>query len=136
MLTKKYKIMKKQFIVIEEGTSDYFIVSDLKVLIEEMYGEYNDETENFYTKLNSVISKSKVNDIIFFPKLFLYPLGVNNSEVFSFTYNLWVFCTTNKLCPYKLDGIIFTGIEQKYSRDKRDHKLPIYKYKPPETNSD
>ena len=34
-----------------------------------------------------------------------------------------------------MDGIIFTGLEQKYTRDKREQKYPIYKYKPPETNS-
>jgi hypothetical protein len=34
-----------------------------------------------------------------------------------------------------LDGIIYTGIDQKYIRDKREHKFPIYKYKPPITNS-
>ncbi len=96
---------------------------------------YNEEINKFYTKLNTLLDKSKVNDIIFYPKVFLYPLGASPSEVFNFAYNLWMFCTSNKLCPYKLDGIIFTGIEQKYSRDKRDHKLPIYKYKPPSTNS-
>ena len=96
---------------------------------------YDTEINNYYTKLNLLLSKSDINDIIFFPKLFLYPTGGNNSEVFSFAYKIWMFCTSNKLCPYQLDGIIFTGIEQKYSKDKKEHKLPIYKYKPPITNS-
>jgi hypothetical protein len=47
--------MKKQFIVIEEGTSDYYIVSDLKVLIEEMYGEYKDSTEDSFYRVHKVI---------------------------------------------------------------------------------
>lgn len=34
--------MKKQFIVIEEGSGDYFIVDNLEVLIEEMYGGRNE----------------------------------------------------------------------------------------------
>jgi len=64
MLTKKYKIMKKQFIVIEEGTSDYFIVSDLKVLIEEMYGEYNDETENSFYRIHTILEvKGEIKNI-------------------------------------------------------------------------
>lgn len=47
--------MKKQFIVIEEGTGDYFIVTDLKTLIEEMYGEYNDSTEDSFYSIHKVI---------------------------------------------------------------------------------
>ena len=101
---------------------------------------YEKEISNFYKKLNDGIKKIKENNILFFPKIFLFPSGGNNSEVFSFATMLWTYCISNKnnidsICPYKLDGIIFTGIEQKYSRDKREQKYPIYKYKPPLTNS-
>jgi len=47
--------MKKQFIVIEEGTSDYYIVDDLKKLITEMYGEYNDKNEDSFYNVHKVI---------------------------------------------------------------------------------
>ena len=41
--------MTKQIIAIEKGTGDYYIVDDIRVLIEEMYGVYNDSTiESFY----------------------------------------------------------------------------------------
>jgi hypothetical protein len=65
MLTKNYKVMKKQFIVIEEGNSElYFIVSDLKVLIEEMYGEYNDETENSFYRIHTILEvKGEIKNI-------------------------------------------------------------------------
>ena len=97
---------------------------------------YENEINQFFTKLNKNLEKANNNDIIFFPKIFLYPNGGNNSEVFSFSHLLWTFCTNNKNnCPYKLDGIIYTGLEQKYTRDKREQKYPIYKYKPPSTNS-
>ena len=36
---------------------------------------------------------------------------------------------------HMLDGIIYTGLTQKYTNDKREQKYPIYKYKPPENNS-
>ena len=93
--------------------------------------------EGFYDNLNKLISKAKVNDIIFHTKLFLFPLGASDSEVFQYSYLVWFNCTKNEKinCPYSLDGIIYTGIEQKYSKDKRDHKYPIYKFKPPEMNS-
>lgn len=97
---------------------------------------YENEIIEFYNKLNKGLDKIKENEIIFYPKIFLYPNGGNNSEVFSFSQLIWNFCTNKKNnCPYKLDGIIYTGLEQKYTRDKREHKYPIYKYKPPSTNS-
>lgn len=97
---------------------------------------YEQEIKEYFDKLNKNLTKIKENEIVFFPKIFLYPNGGNNSEVFSFSHILWEFCTNQKNnCPYKLDGIIYTGLEQKYTRDKREHKYPIYKYKPPSTNS-
>ena len=36
-VNQKNKIMKKQFIVIEEGNDDYYVVEDLSSLINEMY---------------------------------------------------------------------------------------------------
>ena len=97
---------------------------------------YENEINEFFIKLNNTLKKAKDNEIIFYPKIFLCPNGGNNSEVFSFSDLLYSYCTNSKNnCPYKLDGIIYTGLEQKYSRDKREQKLPIYKYKPPSTNS-
>ena len=98
---------------------------------------YQTEIETFFSSINSLISKTKVNDIIFHPKLFVFPTGGSDSEVFLFSYLLWYNCTKNEKikCPYKLDGIIYTGIEQKYTKDRREHKYPMYKFKPPEMNS-
>jgi SAM-dependent methyltransferase len=98
---------------------------------------YENEVEKFFSNLNKLIKEAKSNDIIFHSKMFLFPTGGENSEVYSFSHLLWNACTTNMKisCPYILDGIIYTGIDQKYSRDKREHKYPIYKYKPPHTNS-
>jgi hypothetical protein len=47
--------MKKQFIVIEEGTGDFFIVDDLRELIEQMYEEYTDKTEDSFYRIHKVI---------------------------------------------------------------------------------
>jgi SAM-dependent methyltransferase len=96
---------------------------------------YQKELENFYKNLNKMISNAKPNDIIFHHKIMLFPTGAENCEVYSFSYLLWTLCTSNSTCPYMLDGIIYTGLEQKYTKDKRDQAYPIYKYKPPHTNS-
>jgi SAM-dependent methyltransferase len=98
---------------------------------------YQHEMIKYYNNLNSLIDKAKNNDIIFQSKMFLFPQGGSNSEVYSFSDVIWTGCTNNSKikCPYILDGIIYTALEQKYSRDKKEHKYPIYKYKPPTTNS-
>ena len=98
---------------------------------------YISEMESFYIQMNKLISNIDKNDILFHPKMFLFPTGGNNSEVYSFAHLIWSGCTDNPKinCKYMLDGIIFTGINQKYTSDKKDQKYPIYKYKPPTTNS-
>ena len=105
------------------------------IIMQEKF--YEGEIEKFYTNLNKLISESKENDIIFHSKIFLFPTGGDNSEVYSFSNLIWNSCTSNPKisCPYLCDGIIYTGIDQKYTRDKREQKYPIYKYKPPTTNS-
>ena len=87
--------------------------------------------------MNDNISKAKENDIIFCTKLFLFPTGALDSEAFMLSNLVWYNCTENQMvnCPYILDGIIYTGINQKYTSDKREQKFPIYKFKPPEMNS-
>jgi SAM-dependent methyltransferase len=98
---------------------------------------YELEMEKFYINLNKLIKEAKPNEIIFHSKMFLFPSGGDNSEVYSFSNLIWNGCTNNQKvnCPYLLDGIIYTGLDQKYTRDKREQKYPIYKYKPPQTNS-
>jgi len=98
---------------------------------------YNDVIRDFYSSLNKEIEKISTNDVIFYPKLFLYPTGGSPSECFLFSDLIWLNCTKNATtnCPYQLDGIIFTPIEQKYTKDKKEQRFPTYKYKPPHMNS-
>ena len=105
--------------------------------IVKQEAHYEDEMLKFYNNLNKLIKEADKNEIIFHSKMFIFPTGGDNSEVYSFSNLLWTGCTSNQkvACPYFLDGIICTGIDQKYTRDKREQKYPIYKYKPPSTNS-
>jgi hypothetical protein len=100
---------------------------------------YESEIIKYFNHLNNLIDELVKTDkeVIFHPKLFLIPSGGDNCEVYLFSKLLWNSCTNHPKinCPYLLDGIIYTGLEQKYTRDKREHKFPIYKYKPPNTNS-
>ena len=105
------------------------------IVKQEKY--YEKEMEKFYVNLNKLIKEAKSNDIIFHSKMFLFPTGGSNCEVYSFSNLIWSGCTSNPTinCPYLCDGIIYTGIDMKYTRDKKEQKYPIYKYKPPTTNS-
>ena len=98
---------------------------------------YTESIKSFYTNLNKNIAKLETNDVLFYPKLFLYPSGGNPSECFLFADLIWLNCTknTNIDCPYVLDGIIFTPLEQRYTKDKKEQRYMTYKYKPPHTNS-
>jgi SAM-dependent methyltransferase len=126
------------------GVKEYLIkpfTDKFDVINQEQH--YYNEMYKYHNNLNKLIDISSDNDIIFHTKMILFPLGGNNCEVFSFCNLIWngsvMGDNINKdrkiNCPYILDGIIFTGIEQKYVREKKEHKYPIYKYKPPLTNS-
>lgn len=105
--------------------------------MNKIEGFYQKEIESYFDNLDNNITNMKEGEYLINPKLFLFPQGGNSSEIFLFSKLIWLNCTKNDKvkCPYILDGIIYTGINQKYSKDKREHKYPIYKYKPPHTNS-
>ncbi len=110
---------------------------DGKYNLDKIKEHYIKNINDFYSELNKEITKLKQNDILLYPKLFLFPSGGNSSEVFLFSDIVWNNCTksTNVNCPYLLDGIILTPVEQKYTRERKEQKHAIYKYKPPHTNS-
>jgi SAM-dependent methyltransferase len=105
--------------------------------LSKMRKHYEKEMITFYKDVDTKINKAKKGDIIIKPKLFLFPTGGSPSEIFMFSDLIWESCTENDkvLCPYELDGIIFTGLNQKYTVNKNEWKYPIYKFKPPSQNS-
>jgi len=131
-LSYVYKFMK-------ENKEEYYEIKTYqdKFDFNKMRLHYEKELENFYQGLNKKISKGKEGDIILHPKFFIFPDGSLPSEVFMYSDLIWEGCTENSnvKCPYELDGIILTPLEQKYTNIKGEQKLPIYKYKPPEMNS-
>jgi hypothetical protein len=73
-----------------------------------------------------------VNKSLIDRKYFLFPLGIDNREVFSYSLIIW---NEIRKGPYMLDGLIFTGIEQKYTTIQQEIAFPILKWKPEELNS-
>ena len=72
---------------------------------------------------------------IIFLKYFIFPTGGDKSEIFAYSNLMWTKYTTEYKLPYTLDGLIFTPLKQKYTRNKDDTKFKIYKWKPKEMNS-
>jgi hypothetical protein len=86
--------------------------------------------------LNSNLKTVKENSYLIFPKLFLYPLGSDNSEIYLLSNIIWDNYSKEKTkIPYELDGLIYTHLDQRYINLRKLQKYPIYKFKPPETNS-
>lgn len=127
-----YKFMK-------ENKEDYYEIKTYqdKFNFDKMRLHYEKELENFYQGLDKKLSKVNNGDIVLHPKFFIFPEGSLPSEIFMYSDLIWEGCTENDKvkCPYILDGIIMTPLEQKYTNIKGEQKLPIYKYKPPDMNS-
>jgi SAM-dependent methyltransferase len=102
----------------------------VKLQGDELANFYKNDLTEYFTVLESNLNKA--HNMIIYKKYFMNPTGVLDNEVFKFAQVFW---ETNKLCPYKLDGLIFTPLEQKYTKNVWDAKKPIYKWKPPYKNS-
>lgn len=116
-----------------------FMIKDYegKFDLNNMKKHYVGMIKEYYSELNKHIKMMKTNETLIYPKMFMYPTGGSSSEVFLFSDIIWNNCTksTNIDCPYVLDGIIFTPLEQRYTKDRKEQRYAIYKYKPPHTNS-
>lgn len=111
-------------LISKEFNINPYILNDYKNSfdINNIKKHYIEEIKNYYKELNKEINKIKKNDILIYPKLFLFPTGASSSEVFMYSELIWNNCTKDASteCPYILDGIIHTAIEQKYIREKKN----------------
>ena len=63
--------------------------------MDKINNHYQKEIENYFETLNSNIKKVKDNEYLLNPKLFLFPQGGSNSEIFLFSKLIWNNCTRN-----------------------------------------
>ena len=102
-----------------------------------------DEIENFHKtnmidhlkQLNKLLKEEKDNQIINY-KYFIFPIIGNQYNIYKLSELLYdIYTSTDNRCPYILDGIIYTPINQKYTRSLKDIKFKILKWKPEKQNS-
>ena len=97
---------------------------------------YNEDLDKYLDKVNKNIKNMKEETIVF-EKYYIFPLGGLDLEIFRYSEIIWNSYTKSKadLVPYILDGLIYTGTSQIYTKSLKDIKYKIYKWKPPNKNS-
>ena len=96
------------------------------------YHEENMDKHN--DLLNKEINQDN-NQYVIFLKYFIFPTGGDKSEIYAYSQSMWNKYTLEYKLPYMLDGLIFTPLKQKYTRNIDEIKYQIYKWKPREKNS-
>lgn len=97
---------------------------------------YSSEIEKYMEYLNKIIQKDKKH-VLIMRKFVIDALGGKDNEIFKYAdliWNKYVF-DKNINCPYILDGVIYSPLEQKYVTSKKDSKLSDFKQKPVNKNS-
>ena len=105
-----------------------------KFSIEEQIKYHEDNMDQHNKLLNKEINQDK-NQYVIFLKYFIFPTGGDKSEIYSYANSMWNKYTLEYKLPYLLDGLIFTPLKQKYTRNMDEIKFQIYKWKPKEKNS-
>jgi SAM-dependent methyltransferase len=95
---------------------------------------YAKQVKVYMDDLNKSLKSDKSIFIIKY-KFFAFPLGGNGCEIFNYSNRLWELITKELDCPYTLDGMIMTPLEQKYTKNVREQKFKNLKWKPKEMNS-
>ncbi len=134
--------LKKRLELLDDVMKNCF---DVKFIPEQYQGDfdmkkiltfYGDQIEQNLEDLVGTLENAQQKTVIK-RKLFIYPLGGSSSEVFAYSQLMWEKYTTDETtdCPYILDGLILTPMEQKYTAKKKEIKFKVFKWKPPELNS-
>jgi hypothetical protein len=100
--------------------------------ISKLNKHYEQDIKEYIMDIIDTLNKTK-EKIIIKAKYYIFPLGGHDCEIFNYTEIMWQILHNNKYnleLPYYLDGIIYTPIEQKFTRYVKDTKQFTYKWKP------
>jgi SAM-dependent methyltransferase len=96
--------------------------------------EYYKKDITAYLKVLNYNLKLESNHILVQRKYFIFPIGSQDNEIFKYAKLIWDLYVQKGLCPYNLDGLIFTPIETKYLISMESRLLEL-KWKQPDKNS-
>lgn len=95
---------------------------------------YEKQCKDHLDDLNKSLKESKDLNIIK-RKLFIFPTGGHDCEIFTYSSIMWKVYVKSGICPYSLDGLMYTPYNQIYSAIDREVQHKTYKWKPPSHNS-
>lgn len=99
---------------------------------------YVNIVDNYWSDFNKVLKNYKENFIVY-KKNYLFPYGIDKSEIFNYCKIVWEKCVFEKKAFYNLDGLILSPLSQpyflKYDKNKDETQILEYKWKPPEKNT-
>lgn len=128
-LTLKERFNKLDEIINKLGFKIPFDDTLIKTNIIEEINKFH--TKNILSYQKHIIDNSNNKSSFFMTrKYFIFTLGISNTEIYNYTVLLWNLTTQNTKLPYTLDGIIMTHTTQPYTRNKKDIKFDIFKWKP------
>jgi SAM-dependent methyltransferase len=106
-------------------------------ILSKIYNTKMDKSKSLIDHYKLLNNQLKINEdkLLLFWKHMIFPSGLESTEVFKNAIDIWDICTSSDICPYPIDGMIWTPIEQIYTKHKHEQKNTIYKYKPPNMNS-
>lgn len=92
---------------------------------------YNNSISAYFETLFKLIAYVNIDFI--YHKHFIFPIGLHEAEIYLYASILWD--NYIKKCPYKIDGLVFTPLMQKYTKYIKDMKFKTLKWKPVDKNS-
>jgi hypothetical protein len=137
------ELLKNRLLLVNKVLKDVFDV-DMPIGIytktydhNDIYNFHKNNIKTNLDQLNKLLKNSPDNQIIL-GKYFIFPMTVGEQQdIYTLTTLNYESYTSNSdfKCPYILDGIIYTPINQKYTRSQRETKFKILKWKPEKHNS-
>ena len=130
-LLKLYDVISNCF-----NTKFEYIEYNGKFNLDDILKFYTVEISKHVELLNESLKKTESAHVIDC-KNFLLPIGGSDVEIFAYSYLMWnLYKNDEKVnVPYLIDGLVYTPIDQKYTKITREIKYNIYKWKPDDKNS-
>jgi hypothetical protein len=102
--------------------------------LNEILAHYKNQIKMMFDEMNK---KLMTETNVVMGKLFFMPLGLYPAEIYAYAEMVWTLYTSDEQikCPYTLDGLMFTPLLQKYTRNAKEIRYQIYKWKPTSHNS-
>lgn len=104
---------------------------------KKMVAHYRADITAYVQGMNAaLLAKGSVKNVVL-SKYFAFPTGASPAEVYACSTLIWNIYTADPVaeCPYKLDGLVYTPLDQKYTTIARETIHRTFKWKPSSKNS-